>query len=201
MQARHGWAFQQRNPVTQGRERLIYTHCHRHERGVWRRRRKMRLIILPAERQKYPLAFYRGACQDVIPWCAKRRCWEDEEREEIWHILQKLEYRFSIRGLSLHLWRLVSNGYEWHMPPCWRSDGEIKTVILLHLLSKQEMELQISFMVLHVVQNCVFCSFCSFLFVRDEQLWPNHCPSLNAGNDMTYQYFSFKAVLTVLLLA
>lgn len=37
--------------------------------------------VLPAEKQEYPLAFYKGACRDVIPWWAKKKCWEDEERE------------------------------------------------------------------------------------------------------------------------
>lgn len=93
--------------------------------------KKMRLIILPAEKQEYPLAFYRGDCQDMIPWWVKKMSRE----RKIWQIRQKLEYRLSVTGLSLHLWRLVSNGCECHIPSCWRSE---ETAVLLHLLSKQK---------------------------------------------------------------
>lgn len=57
----------------------------------------------------------------------QRRNAEKMRRErEIWQIQQKLEYRFSITGPLRHLERLVSNGYEFLVPPRWRSDSETK---------------------------------------------------------------------------
>ena len=54
----------------------------------------------------------------------------------------EVQYTFSITGLSLHLWRPVSNGYEWHMPSCDRreSDSEVKKKqLLFYLLFQTEM--------------------------------------------------------------
>lgn len=47
---------------------------------VWRRQRKMRLIILPVENQEYPVALYTAACHDVLP-SEKRRNTEKMRRE------------------------------------------------------------------------------------------------------------------------
>lgn len=62
----------------------------------------MRLIILPTERKKDPLAFYRGACQDMIPWWAKKRCYEEEARKK--NMKNTAVSRIQIlKGPSMHL--------------------------------------------------------------------------------------------------
>lgn len=111
----------------------------------------------------------------------QRRNAEKMRRErEIWQIQQKLEYRFSITGPLRHLERLVSNGYEFLVPPRWRSDSEIKKkqpAVLLHLLF-QTMESSLCFYELSFARswsrrrNKSFAHFVLFPVVRNEQLWP-----------------------------
>lgn len=120
-----------------GRSGLIYTHCHRHERGYEgdREGRQMRLIILPTERKKDPLAFYRGACQDMIPWWAKKRCYEEEAKKKPWKIQQSPEYRFLKAPQCIFEDSYPTVKSSMHVPQWWRDDSEHAPVILFIRLS------------------------------------------------------------------
>lgn len=74
-----------------GRKQLIYTHCHRHERGCEGdgERRKMRLIILPAESQERPLASYRGGLSGYDSLVSK------EETQRRWGLKEEKYDKYS----------------------------------------------------------------------------------------------------------